>query len=620
MAKKNTNHKYVKNNRSKNNKSEKTGAMDLFFPSRSVDKSEKEAKKEGQKNSGKAVKKPKKTAKKVVKKEAPALPVRIIPLGGLHEVGKNLTVVEYGEEMVIIDCGLMFPSDDMPGVDAVIPDFSYLLENKDKIKAIFLTHGHEDHIGGLPYLLKQLDLPIYGTKLTLGLVEVKLNEHKLNKNKLTVITPGSVTKLGSFSVEAIRVNHSIPDAIAFAIHTPGGTVVHTGDWKIDYDPVEGEMIDLARFAELGKQGVLALLSDSTNSERGGVTAPEKRVGETYDTLFAKAAGKRLIIASFSSNIHRIQQIMDKAKKYHRKVVVAGRSMENVTAIAQELGYLNVPKNVLIDFSKMNDYPKERIVVITTGAQGEPMAALSRMATGQHRQITVGKDDFIIISATPIPGNEKHVSKVVNELFELGAEVVYQNMYEVHTSGHACQDEQKTILGLVKPTYFIPVHGEYRHLMMHAKTAQALGVPEQNTLIAKNGTVIELTAKTMKSDESVPVGSVLVDGFGVGDVGSVVLRDRKKLSEDGLICCVIAVEGYNGTVISGPDLVSRGFVYVKESEELLAGAKEVVEKVLQEIGNVYDWNDCKNQMRDALSQYLYKHTGRSPMILPIIMNV
>jgi len=621
MAKKKTAQAPKTNGRTKTAKTAKTegkqakqtkqSMQDLFFPSRNIENKPKPKK---------TVKKSKPGSKKITGKKESVLPVSIIPLGGLHEVGKNLTVIRYGEEMIIIDCGLMFPSDDMLGIDAVIPDFSYLMENKDRIKGIFLTHGHEDHIGGLPYLLRQLDLPVYGTRLTLGLVEGKLDEHKLNKNKLTTITPGDVIKLGKFSVEAIRVNHSIPDAVAFAITTPAGVIVHTGDWKIDYDPVEGEMIDLARLAELGKQGVLALLSDSTNAEHPGVTAPEKRIGETYETLFAKAAGKRLIIASFSSNIHRIQQIIDKAKKYRRKVVIAGRSMENVTAMATELGYLNVPKNVLIDFSQMNEYPKEKIVVITTGAQGEPMAALSRMASGMHRQITVGKDDFIIISATPIPGNEKHVSKVVNELFELGAEVVYQNMYEVHTSGHARQDEQKTMLGLVKPKFFIPVHGEYRHLMMHAKTAQALGVPEKNTLIAKNGTVIELTANTIRSDETVTAGTVLVDGFGVGDVGSIVLRDRKKLSEDGLMCVIIAVESYNGQVISGPDLVSRGFVYVKESEELLNGARAVVEKCLQDMGSIYDWADCKNRMRDSLSQYLYSQTGRSPMILPIILNV
>ncbi|BCI60887.1 ribonuclease J [Solibaculum mannosilyticum] len=550
-------------------------------------------------------------------------PVRIYYLGGLNEIGKNMTLFECGDDMFIVDCGLAFPDDDMLGVDLVIPDFTFVERNKDKIRGVVLTHGHEDHIGSLPYLLKQINVPVYGTRLTLGLVEGKLREHGiLNKAKLNVIHPGDVVQMGCMSVEAIHVNHSIPDAVAFAIRTPSGTIVMTGDFKIDCTPIQGEMIDLARFAELGKEGVLALMADSTNAERPGYTKSERSVGESFDALFKKAEHRRIIIATFASNVHRVQQIIDAAVHYGRKVAVSGRSMVNVVNIGMELGYLSVPDGVLVDIDVLNRYPKDQVVIITTGSQGEPMSALTRMAMSDHRKVVVGPDDYIIISANPIPGNEKTVGHVVNELMKHGCEVVYEKMYEVHVSGHACQEELKIMLGIVKPKFFIPVHGEQKHLHKHMVLAKGMGIPADHILISEIGKVVELTPNSMKVVGTVPAGRVLVDGLGVGDVGSIVLRDRKHLAEDGLIVVVASIDAESGFVVSGPDIVSRGFVYVRESEMLMDDAKRLVRRVLEDCAdkNVREWGTIKNRVREDLSRLLYERTKRSPMILPIIMEV
>ncbi len=550
-------------------------------------------------------------------------PLRITPLGGLGEIGKNITLYEYENDMFLVDCGMSFPDEDMPGIDIVIPDFSHIVKNADKIRGLVVTHGHEDHIGAIPYLLKECNLPIYGTALTIGLIEGKLREHKLlDCAKLNVIKPGDVIDLGAFSIEFIHVNHSIPDAVAVAVTTPAGLVVQTGDFKIDTTPIDGHVIDLGRFAELGKQGVLALLSDSTNAERPGFTASERIVGESFSNLFKKAGKRRIIVATFSSNIHRVQQIIDEAVRCDRKVAVSGRSMQNVVQVASELGYLNVPDNVLIDIDMIKRYTPEQLVIITTGSQGEPMSALHRMAFNDHRKVLIGPDDMIIISATPIPGNEKTVTKVINELMKLGAEVVYEKMYDVHVSGHACQDELKIMLDIVKPEYFIPVHGEQKHLVKHAYLAKAVGVLEDNIIIGANGNVIELCEKYMKVVDTVQAGSVLVDGFGVGDVGNVVLRDRKHLAEDGIIVVAVSVDSVTREVIAGPDIISRGFVYVKESEQLMDESREVVCDILEKcyISHVRDWNTVKSRMRDGLSRYLYEQTGRSPMVLPIIMEI
>lgn len=549
--------------------------------------------------------------------------LKISFLGGLNEIGKNITVYECDNDMIIVDCGMAFPDGDMPGIDMVIPDFSYLEKNKDKIKGVLLTHGHEDHIGGLPYLLKQLNVPVFGTRLTLGLVEGKLREHNiLERSNLNVVSPGGRVKLGCFEIEFIHVNHSIPDAVGFGIHTPAGTVVMTGDFKIDSTPIQGEMIDLGRFAELGKEGVLALLSDSTNAERGGFTMSERTVGGSFDTLFKQAENDRIIIASFASNIHRVQQIIDCAQKYGRKVALSGRSMINVVGVAMELGYLDVPDGLLIDINLLNRYPKEQIVLITTGSQGEPMSALTRMAYSDHRRVEVGPDDFIIISANPIPGNEKTVGAVINELLKRGCKVVYESMYEVHVSGHACQEELKIMLGLVKPKYFIPVHGEQKHLKKHAALAHMMGIPNDHVLIADIGKTVELSEKEMKILADVPAGRVLVDGLGVGDVGSIVLRDRKHLAQDGLIVVVTTIDSTNGHVISGPDVVSRGFVYVRESEVLMNAVKARTAKVLDSCANteIHDWATIKTKIKEELSSLLYEKTKRSPMILPVIMEV
>lgn len=549
--------------------------------------------------------------------------VRIIPLGGLHEVGKNLTCIECGNDLFIIDCGLSFPDSEMLGVDIVIPDFTYLERNKDRLRGIVITHGHEDHIGSIPYLLKKLNAPIYGTRLTIGLIEGKLKEHNLlSKAKLNVVVPRQTVSLGCMTVEFIRVNHSIPDAVALAIHTPAGVIVHTGDFKVDFTPIEGGVIDLARFGELGNQGVLLMMSESTNAERPGFTPTERKVGESFHTLFGQAQGKRIIIATFSSNIHRVQQIVDNAAYYGRRVVVSGRSMINVVTKALELGYLRIPEGLLAELDDIGRIPPEKLVLITTGSQGEPMSALTRMAMHDHRKVSITPQDFIIISATPIPGNEKFVSKVVNELLKSGAEVIYEKMYDVHVSGHACQDELKMMISLVKPKFFIPVHGEYKHLMKHASLAKSMGIPEQNIHISEIGEVVEVSEGGIKPVGQVPSGRVLVDGLGVGDVGAIVLRDRKHLAEDGLIIAVVAIESESGTVVSGPDLVSRGFVYVREAEELMENAKKQLAKVLKDCADrdVREWGVIKQRMRDALSDYIFSTTKRSPMILPVIMEI
>lgn len=558
-------------------------------------------------------------------KEVAKQPLKIISLGGLNEIGKNITAYECGEDIILIDCGMAFPDDDMLGIDIVIPDFSYIETNISKVKAVFITHGHEDHIGALPYLLKKFDIPVYATKLSIALIDCKLKEFGMQgKVKLNPISPKDVVKVGCMQVEAIRVNHSIPDAVAFAIHTPTGVVIQTGDFKIDYTPIEGSPADLARFGELGNKGVLALLSDSTNAERPGSTMSERKVGETFDALFKRAVNKRIIIATFSSNIHRIQQIVDCAARYDRKVAVSGRSMINVVGIAVELGYLRVPSGVLVDIDHISRYPEDKLVIITTGSQGEPMSALSRMAMGDHRKVEVSNRDFIIISATPIPGNERLVSRVVNELLKLGAEVVYEKekMYEVHVSGHACQDELRLMLNLVRPKFFIPVHGEYKHLKKHADLAVSMGVKSENVIISDIGKVIETDSVTMKISGSVPAGRVLVDGLGVGDVGNIVLRDRKHLAQDGLIVLVVTIDSQTGDVLAGPDIVSRGFVYVRESEQLMENAKNVANLALKECldKNMHDWNNIKSVVRDALSNFVFQQTKRNPMILPIIMEV
>ena len=560
------------------------------------------------------------------KKSAPkknTKPVKIIPLGGLDEIGKNITLYEYDGDMFLVDCGMTFPDEETPGIDIVIPDFTYVINNKEKIKGLVVTHGHEDHIGAIPYLLKNFNVPIYGTRLTLGLIEGKLKEHKLmNTAKLNVVKAGDTINLGKFSVEFIHVNHSIPDAVAVAITTPAGVVIQTGDFKIDTTPIDSHVINLGRFAELGNKGVLALLSDSTNAERPGYTASEKLVGESFSTLFKKAEKERIIVATFSSNIHRIQQIIDEAFRCGRKVAISGRSMLNVVTVAAELGYLNVPEGILIDIDMINRYLPEQIVIVTTGSQGEPLSALHRMAFGDHRQVGIVPGDLIIISATPIPGNEKLVGKVVNELMKQGATVVYEKMYDVHVSGHACQEELKLMLNLVKPKYFIPVHGEQKHLYKHSGLALTMGIPKKNIMITGIGNVIELSHNKMAITESVPAGRILVDGLGVGDVGNVVLRDRKHLAEDGVIVVVMTMDSITHEVIAGPEVISRGFVYVKESEELMDEITEAACKAIEScyLSRNHDWNSVKTRVRDNVSKFLYERTRRSPMVLPIIMEV
>ncbi|WP_026889141.1 ribonuclease J [Clostridium beijerinckii] len=547
--------------------------------------------------------------------------IKIIPLGGINEIGKNITAIEYKEDIIIIDCGLKFPDDDMFGIDIVIPDVSYLIKNLEKIKGIFLTHGHEDHIGALPYVLRQLNVPVYGTKLTLGIVETKLKEHGLlASTELVRVKPKDIIKLDSVSVEFIKTNHSIADSVAIAVHTPLGVVLHTGDFKIDYTPIDGEMMDFGRLAELGRKGVLVLMADSTNVERPGYTMTEKIVGETFLRLFGKAKG-RLIVATFASNVHRIQQIITAAEAYEKKVAVSGRSMENIVQVAIELGYLTVGKDVLIPVDQISKYPNEKIVVITTGSQGEPMSALARMAASEHRKINVIPGDTVIISATPIPGNEKFVSKVINQLFKKGAQVIYDSQEKIHVSGHACQEELKLMQALVKPKFFVPVHGEYRHLKKHGELAIEVGLSEKNLLIPENGDVIEVARNYIKKNGTVVSGQVFVDGLGVGDVGNIVLRDRKHLSQDGILTIVVTIEKQTGRVVSGPDIISRGFVYVRESEGLMDEAREIVKSVLKtcEEKQITDWATLKSKMRDQLREFLYEKTKRKPMILPIIME-
>ena len=557
------------------------------------------------------------------KSKAEPKPIKISFLGGLNEVGKNMTLFEYGEDMFLVDCGLAFPDQDMLGVDLVLPDFTYVERNADRIRGIVITHGHEDHIGGLPYLLKVLNVPVYGTNLTIGLIQGKLREHGLlNSATLNVIKPGDVITLGGFTVEAIHVNHSIPDSLGLAIRCEGGTVVHTGDFKIDTTPIDGGMMDLGRLAEIGQEGVLCLMSDSTNAERPGFTESERKVGESFETLFRRAGNNRIIVATFSSNIHRVQQIMNVAESLGRKVALVGRSLENVVNISAELGYLNIPEGIVIDINMINRYPADKLVIITTGSQGEPMSALTRMAFSDHRKVEIHPNDYVIISATPIPGNEKTVSRVVNELMKLGADVVYERMYDVHVSGHACQEELKMIMGIVKPKYFIPVHGELKHLRKHAGLALNVGIPKENILIADNGRVAEISKKALKCTSTVPAGRVFVDGYGVGDVGSVVLRDRKHLAQDGLVIVAVCIDRENGEIVSGPDVVTRGFVYVKESEELINAAREVAVRAIeaQTDGGYFDWNSIKASLRDEISHLMYERTKRSPMILPVIMEV
>ena len=549
--------------------------------------------------------------------------LRIIPIGGLDEIGKNLTAFEYSNEIIIVDCGMAFPDDDMPGVDMVINDITYLVKNAQKIKGIFLTHGHEDHIGGLPYFLKEINVPVYGTKLTLGLVEHKLKEHNLLSSvKLVRTRPGQVVEGGKyFTVEFITTNHSIADSVALAIKTPVGTVVHMGDWKIDSTPIVGDVIDLARLGELGKEGVLALMSDSTNVERPGYAMSEKSVGQKFESIF-KNCNKRIIVATFASNVHRVQQIIDAAAKNRRKVAVSGRSMENIVEISILLGYMKVPEGVLINLDSIKKYRPNEVVIITTGSQGEPMSALTRMAFSDHRKVDITKDDLIVISASPIPGNEKAVSIVINELFKIGAEVIYKSLMDVLVSGHACQEELKLLISLVKPKYFIPVHGEHRHLVLHNRLAEEVGIPPQNAFVLSNGSVLELDSESAKITGNVQAGQVLVDGLGVGDVGNIVLRDRKHLAQDGLIIIVTTIDNEKREIASKPDVISRGFVYVREAEQLIEGIKQVSTEAVESSlsrRNV-DWSMMKNNIKSSVARYIYETTKRNPMILPIIEEV
>ena len=565
----------------------------------------------------------KKSNNRYSKKKNTKPSIKVAFLGGLNEIGKNITLFECEGDMFVLDCGMTFPDGEMLGVDLVIPDFSYIEKNIDKIKGLVITHGHEDHIGAIPYLLKNVNIPIYGTPLTMGLIGGKLKEHNLfNKAKLNEVKAGQKIRLGCMEIEFIHVNHSIPDAVGVAIHSPAGTLVHTGDFKIDCTPLQGEMIDLGRFAQIGAEGVLALFADSTNAERQGYTVTEQKVVASFEQLFKQAENNRIIIASFASNIGRIQQIINCAAKYDRKVAFSGRSMINYMTIAGELGFFDIPDGVIIDIDLLNKYPKEKTVLLTTGSQGEPMSALTRMAYSDHRKVEVGPDDFIIISANPIPGNEKMVGAVVNELLKKGCTVVYESMYEVHVSGHACQEELKIIHGVTKPKYFIPVHGEQKHLHHHAQLAKNMGMKESNIFIGDIGDIIEINQDYMKHLGKVPAGRILVDGLGVGDVGSIVLRDRKHLAQDGLIVVVCTMDFSNGYIVSGPDIVSRGFVYVRESEPLMETAKNKVVKVLETCSEegIREWGIMKTKIKEDLSKFFYEQTKRSPMILPIIMEI
>lgn len=548
--------------------------------------------------------------------------LKIIALGGLDEIGKNITIFEYEDEIVLVDCGLEFPDDDMLGVDIVIPDVTYLVRNKNKIKGLFITHGHEDHIGAIPYVLKQVNMPIYATRLTAKLIEHKLEEHRLLRTtKLNIVEQGQIINVGKMSVEFIRSSHSIPDACMLAIHTPAGVVVHTGDFKVDYTPIDGQIIDFARLAELGSKGVLALLADSTNSERKGFTLSEKSIGPVFDSLF-EGCKKRIVVATFASNVHRVQQIVNSAVKFGRKIAVSGRSMINMINSARELNYIDAPDNLFIDIDNIKNYTDEQLVIMTTGSQGETMSALTRMANGEHRKVNLTGNDLVIISATPIPGNEKSVSKVINQLMKIGCEVVYSSLADVHVSGHACQEEQKLILSLVKPKYFLPVHGEFRQLMAHRDTAIEMGIDKNNIFITSNGRVLEVNENEAKFTTSVPSGKVMVDGLGVGDVGSVVLRDRQHLSQDGLIVIVMSMDGQTGEIVSGPDVISRGFVYVRESENLMDDVKSFIKEEIDSMveKHIRDWSTIKSTLKDDVRDFIFNMTKRNPMILPIIMEV
>ena len=581
--------------------------------------------KNGRNNQGSKKGQSSKMSKKAAKtsKAAKKPPVRVSFLGGLNEIGKNITLIECEGDILIVDCGMAFPDGDMLGVDRVIPDFTYIEQNVDRVRGIVLTHGHEDHIGGLPFLLAKVNVPLYGTPLTLGLVENKLREHSLiNKVKMNVVNAGSTITLGCMEVKFIHVNHSIPDAVAFAIKTPAGTLVHTGDFKIDCTPISGDTIDLSSFAKVGDEGVLALLAESTNASRPGYTRTEMMVSDSLNMLFSKAEQYRIIIATFASNVNRVQQIINTAHKYGRKVAFSGRSMVNYMEVAKKLGYLNIPENILIDLDMLDKYPREQIVLVTTGSQGEPMSALSRMAYSDHRKVMVGEGDFIIISANPIPGNEKTVGNVVDELLKKGCKVIYESMYDVHVSGHACQEELKLIHRLVKPKFFIPVHGEQKHLRKHAELAEFLGMERKNIYIGDVGSTVELNQDYMKELSPVPAGKVFVDGLGVGDVGSIVLRDRKHLGQDGLIIIVASLDVYDGHVISGPDVVSRGFVYVRESETLLDEVRKLALDILEDCAekNIHEWGIIKNRIKDEISKLIAQRTRRAPMILPILQEV
>ena len=565
-----------------------------------------------------------KALKKVTEKVGFKKPrLKIIPLGGLHEVGKNITVFQYDNEMIVVDCGLSFPEDDMLGVDLVIPDITYIIKNQEKLKGMVITHGHEDHIGSVPYFLKQVNTPIYGTRLTLGLIKNKLEEHRLvDSTKLNEVNPGETIKLGKhFKVEFIQSSHSIPDSVMLAIHTPVGTVLHTGDFKVDYTPMDGKIMDFGRLAELGNKGVLALMSDSTNAERKGFTMSESTVGEVFEKLFTNCT-KRIVVATFASNVHRVQQIVNCAVKYGRKIAVCGRSMINMITTARELGYIECPDNLFIDIDIINNYTDDQLLIITTGSQGETMSALTRMASGTHRKVKITPNDLVIISANPIPGNEKNVSKVIDSLMQIGAEVVYSALEDVHVSGHACQEEQKLILALTKPKYFIPVHGEYRHLIAHSETAKLMGVPKENIFKLENGKILEMDKNSAEFTGMVQSGIILVDGLGIGDVGNVVLRDRQHLSQDGLIIVVLTMNGGSGEVIAGPDVISRGFVYVRESENVMDEIKAVVRHEVHkcEEQGIRDWATIKNSIRENLRDYIFSKTKRNPMIIPIVMEI
>ena len=563
-----------------------------------------------------------KKVKKTKKTKPKTIPLKIIPLGGLGEIGKNMTAFEYKDEIIVIDCGLAFPDEDLYGIDMVIPDVTYLINNKDKVKGIFITHGHEDHIGGLPYVLKQINVPVYGTKLTLGLIEGKLKEHTmLSDCTLNIVDAGELIQLEQFKIEYIRNNHSIPDSCSIALHTPIGVVVHSGDFKVDFTPIDGRVMDLQRYAQLGKKGVLLLMADSTNALHRGYTMSEKKVGETLENLFMKATG-RVIVSTFASNVHRLQQISDCSIKNNRKIAFSGRSMENISEVAIALGYLFIPEDMIISLDEIKNYPNDKITIVTTGSQGESMAGLSRIAASTHRKIQIEEGDMVIISATPIPGNEKAVSNVVNDLIAKGANVIYKSIEDIHVSGHACEQELRLIQALLKPRFFIPVHGEYRHLITHAKIAQSMGVDKENTFILDNGDVLELSKNKGKVTGKVPFGRILVDGMGVGDIGNMVLRDRKNLAENGIITVVVAIDRRNKIIISGPDIVSRGFVYVRNSEELIDEVRNIVTNVVERCleKNITQWAEIKNGIRREVDNFVYTKMKRKPMILPVIVEL